>query len=279
MKKFTIVLFSILFSTGLIAQNTDSLLISLGIGDELPKEDKFFFKSFFEDGKALLLSPKNIVTIKKAEFWAPVMAATIFAVSRDEAIYKDFKDYQTKHSWVDKLSPVITFGGDNRTVLGISGLFYLGGLALKNEKAKQTGIMCIEALGHAGILVTAGKFLTGRQRPSYDGTDQWHWFPSSFKVFDHEPQSKYDAFPSGHTIAAWSIASVIATQYSDHWIVPAIAYTFATSVGLSRLTEDAHWISDVIVGGALGYTIGRFIANKHKGTKWKLFRRVDTEIR
>jgi membrane-associated phospholipid phosphatase len=121
------------------------------------------------------------------------------------------------------------------------------------------------------LIVTVGKLITGRQRPSYDnGKDYWHWFPSTFKQLGSDPQPKYDAFPSGHTIAAWSVATVIAKQYKNYKIVPILAYTAATGVGLSRITQDAHWMSDVIIGAAMGYTIGSFIAKERKNTKWTL---------
>jgi membrane-associated phospholipid phosphatase len=40
--------------------------------------------------------------------------------------------------------------------------------------------------------------------------------------------------------------------------VPIVAYTAAATVGFSRLTLNAHYLSDVFVGGALGYSISRF---------------------
>jgi hypothetical protein len=46
-------------------------------------------------------------------------------------------------------------------------------------------------------------------------------------------------------------------QYSDTKAVPIIAYTVASLVGISRLTEHEHWASDVFVGGCIGYLCGR----------------------
>ena len=70
------------------------------------------------------------------------------------------------------------------------------------------------------------------------------------------PGSGYDAFPSGHTSMAFSIATVYAKMYDDYLAVPVIAYSAASLVGLSRLTEHAHWASDVFVGAVLGYCCG-----------------------
>jgi membrane-associated phospholipid phosphatase len=65
-------------------------------------------------------------------------------------------------------------------------------------------------------------------------------------------------FPSGHTIAAFSIATVVSRRYGNHRWVPYAAYGLAALVGFSRLSLSAHFLSDVFVGGALGYSISRF---------------------
>jgi membrane-associated phospholipid phosphatase len=162
-------------------------------------------------------------------------------------------------------------GGDNKIVLGAGGLFTLTGLITGNKKTEQTGLIILQTWLNAGLIVQAGKMLTGRQRPSFDaGIDRWRGFPASLNRYRGEPVSKYDAFPSGHTIEAWALATVIAEQYHDIKIVPVVSYTLATGVGLSRVTEDAHWLSDVILGAAMGYGIGRFMVREHQDTNWTL---------
>ena len=37
-----------------------------------------------------------------------------------------------------------------------------------------------------------------------------------------------------------------------------MSYGIAALVGFSRLTLSAHFVSDVFVGGALGYSVSRF---------------------
>jgi len=37
-----------------------------------------------------------------------------------------------------------------------------------------------------------------------------------------------------------------------------VAYGLAATVGFSRLTLSAHFLSDVFAGATFGYTIGRF---------------------
>jgi membrane-associated phospholipid phosphatase len=52
---------------------------------------------------------------------------------------------------------------------------------------------------------------------------------------------------------------VISRTYGkEHRWVPYAAYGLAALVGASRLTLSSHFLSDVFMGGALGYSISRF---------------------
>ena len=56
---------------------------------------------------------------------------------------------------------------------------------------------------------------------------------------------------------------MIAENYKDRLWVPITCYGLATVVGLSRLTEDAHWFSDVFVGAAIGFAVGKMVVRNH----------------
>ena len=155
--------------------------------------------------------------------------------------------------------------------IGTGSLLFLVGAVSGNKKAKQTGLIALQTWFHTGFIVQVGKLIFGRQRPSYEnGEDRWHGFPESLQRFKGGPVSKYDAFPSGHTIEAFGLATVIAEQYKDIKIIPVISYAIAAGAGLSRITEDTHWLSDVLLGAAMGYRIGKFMVRERKDTKWTL---------
>ena len=164
-------------------------------------------------------------------------------------------------SWVDKVSPAVTLLGDWGVDCGIAGLFFLGGVMLKDSKARDTGLMALETLLHTGFLVQVVKHLAGRQRPSVEnGQRLLASVPAAFfKRYSDRFFSRYDSFFSGHTVSAWGLATVIAENYQDHAWVPPVCYGLATLVGLSRLTEDAHWLSDVFLGAVLGYAVGKMV--------------------
>ena len=105
----------------------------------------------------------------------------------------------------------------------------------------------------------------GRQRPFWaDGVDHWSGPVGFFKRFRSGQQGRYDSFPGGHAITAFSLATVVAMQYQKSVWVPIVAYSVATGVGLSRLTLDKHWLSDVLVSGVIGHVIGRLVVRNHR---------------
>jgi membrane-associated phospholipid phosphatase len=61
------------------------------------------------------------------------------------------------------------------------------------------------------------------------------------------------------------MAAVIAHEYPRTW-VKILAYTTATAVSLTRYTGREHFVSDVAVGGFIGYFIGRHIFKLHCST-------------
>jgi membrane-associated phospholipid phosphatase len=214
---------------------------------------------FLKDEGEMWAAPFNL-DLKGSLVFASVLVGTGILIANDEAIYSHVKQYQRGHAWVDQVSPKITLLGDWGIDCGIAGLFILGGAALKDKKARETGWMALETLMHTGLLAQVIKHLAGRQRPLVEhGQDYWFGPAAFFKRYSEGYFARYDSFASGHTISAWGLATVIAESYKDRLWVPLTCYGLATAVGLSRLTEDAHWLSDVFAGAVLGYVIGRMV--------------------
>jgi membrane-associated phospholipid phosphatase len=105
-----------------------------------------------------------------------------------------------------------------------------------------------------GVAVVANLVLTGvlkegvsRTRPN-EGDDQ--------------------SFPSGHTSNAFAIAAVADAHYGRKAGIP--AYVVASLIGVSRIRRDAHWLSDVVAGAALGYLTGTTVVRQNSKTDRKL---------
>jgi hypothetical protein len=57
---------------------------------------------------------------------------------------------------------------------------------------------------------------------------------------------------------------VVASGYGRHRpLVRFAAYGLATAVSVARYTGTNHFLSDVLVGSAMGYGIGRYVYHTH----------------
>jgi membrane-associated phospholipid phosphatase len=78
------------------------------------------------------------------------------------------------------------------------------------------------------------------------------------------PDGSRYSFPSGHTSSSFATAAVLQRHYG--WKVGAPAYALASYVGASRLSENMHFLSDVLFGAGIGIVSGRAVTVGH-GTK------------
>lgn len=69
------------------------------------------------------------------------------------------------------------------------------------------------------------------------------------------------SFPSGHTASAFASATVVQRHYG--WKAGVPAYALATFIGASRLSENRHYLSDVIFGATIGIVAGRTVTIGH----------------
>lgn len=67
------------------------------------------------------------------------------------------------------------------------------------------------------------------------------------------PDGTAYSFPSGHTANVFAGATMLAIEYGEHYKwVPYVAYAGATAVGVMRMANNKHYISDVLFGAGLG---------------------------
>lgn len=71
---------------------------------------------------------------------------------------------------------------------------------------------------------------------------------------DRPDYSSFTSFPSGHTATVFAAAEWLRMEYGHRspWIGIA-GYAVATSVGVLRVYNNRHWVSDVIAGAAVGF--------------------------
>lgn len=159
-----------------------------------------------------------------------------------------------KSKGLDNATDAGNLVGDPFLHIGIAAAVYGGGILTDSPRWKESG----EMLGEAVILADATTFVLkeaiGRARPFVKG-DKGSFTPGRFK-------SDYDSLPSMHTSSSFAMASVMAAT-SESMATKALYYSAATFVGFSRIYQDKHWASDVVLSAAIGELCGRIVTAAH----------------
>jgi membrane-associated phospholipid phosphatase len=129
-----------------------------------------------------------------------------------------------------------TLGGGSVMVPIVAGLFVAGRFAPEGGEFRAASYDFMQAMIVTGAYSGILKYSVKRERP--DGSDSL-------------------SFPSGHTSVAFSLATVATSHYG--WKIGVPAYALATGIGLSRIEQNRHHLSDVIGGAALGLIVGRTV--------------------
>ena len=149
-------------------------------------------------------------------------------------------------SWDRTAKALVNLGGTPSAL--IAGGTYLAGIAFKEPEVRATGIDTLVTMGLAELLLTLPlKVAVGRSRPSADqGTNDFHPFNGG------------ESFPSSHTTQAFALASVIAGHADNPW-VSCVSYGLAGLVGVARMEQRQHFLSDVVGGGLIGTFVGKAV--------------------
>ena len=209
---------------------------------------------FLHDQKDLWTFPLRIA---KGHYLLPaaiVIGGTAGLIYADPHAMPYFRNHQKNLDDVnDIFDPMITTG----EVIALPAGLLASGYIRHDDREVSTALLATEAYGDSVVINLAIKAVTRRERPS-DVPPSGN-FEGTFFNGGKSPL-KGSSFPSGHSTAVWSVATVVAERYRHRgkpW-VPVLAYTLATAISCSRITEMAHFPSDVWLGASLGYTIAKY---------------------
>jgi membrane-associated phospholipid phosphatase len=124
----------------------------------------------------------------------------------------------------------------------VPNLAYSGGMLIKyyfspDNKALEQSFAMMKATLYSGALTTVLKHTVRQRRPG---------------------GGQKTSFPSGHTTTAFAFAAVVGTFHEWYYAVP--AYTIATAVAFQRLTNNNHYLHDVLAGATIGIAYGVGVA-------------------
>ncbi len=220
-----------------------------------PQPDRItgeYVKSYFTDTGRILASPAKW----DGSDWLKA-GLIIGATSGIYFVDADIRNFaqRNRSSVGNRFSTVGNDLGDPLYTLPALGLFYLYGHLYEDPKARRASLLAVESLAISGAFTWTIKLAAQRSRPFTEEPSS-SWNGPSLKNTD-------TSFPSGHTTAAFSVASVLAEEYGNNPFVPPIAYGLAALTGFARINTDKHWASDVFFGGAIGYFVGKAVVRYH----------------
>ena len=197
---------------------------------------------------------------------ASFTAMTLAITPADQQLANTVQDsILQKNTWLRRSAAVVREVATPGSVI-IGSTLYIVGRTGGNERMAEIGLHGLEALAVGGGVTFLLKGLVGRARP-YMGVDS----PRNFGLGRGFADEDYRSFPSGHTVMAFAAAAAV-TQTTDKWwpnttwyIGPAL-YGGATLAGLSRMYNNKHWASDVVVGAAIGTFAGLKVMRYHTET-------------
>jgi len=175
-------------------------------------------------------------------------------------------DVRIERSIHDACGSGCTSAGNALTTLGNwpvlaagMGIAWWAGERAGNERLAEASSLGLEALATTGLWNEALKQLTARARPPGGSLG------SFWNYGEPPPGQEVGSFPSGHAQIAFTVAAVYATVYRDRPWVAWLAYGTASAISLGRVALGRHFPTDVIVGGMLGASIGRFTVARARG--------------
>lgn len=164
------------------------------------------------------------------------------------------KVQETRGKTLDRAADAGNVIGNPFVHLGVAGAVWGGGLLADSPRWRDTGLMMGEAAVIADAATLVLKQAVGRARP-LTGSSKGSFRPFQFT-------SDYDSFPSMHTASSFAMASVI-SRTSGSVPVGVLSYATAAFVGFSRMYEDKHWASDVLLGAVIGELAGRVVTDHY----------------
>lgn len=209
-------------------------------------------KKFLRDEKDMWLFPAQLA---QGRHWIPtafIVGGTAGFIAADPALMRKFRQTDNFNDFNRVFRSSVTGG----LIAVVPVAFYATSLMRRDAYGQSTSLLAGEAVAHDTLLVIVTKAITRRARPSEfppNGRYNDTFFATHNSFF-----GKGSAFPSGHAMMSFSVATVFAQRYRRHKWVPFVAYGLAAAISFSRVSTGAHFPSDVFFGATLGYVIARY---------------------
>lgn len=220
---------------------------------------KSYLKSYWNSGLTVLSQPLHY-DWKDWTVVGGVAVATTLAFVYDDEIY-NLVDRTFSENQSNTISKCTDVFGEEYFILPSVALTYAISAINKDNRLRNVSLAALQSFVYAEVASAGLKVLTCRERPTANNqqptvngqqstanSQTWH---GPFATFEST------SFPSGHAMRSFALATTVAGFYPEKKWVGIVSYSLATMTSVGRVAGKEHWTSDVIVGAALGYFIGR----------------------
>ena len=192
------------------------------------------------------------VTRRELSGAAISVVATVLVAPLDKPVAGELQTAEwQKDEPLHSASQALAFaGGPGPFVLG-AGLFTVGKLT-RIPVLSGAGMHITASVLLAAALTGLGKGIAGRALPGVKTSEAFQWGRGF-----HSGNGPFVSFPSGHTAAAFAVASALTGEAaawrpgSERYVGP-VAYLTASAVAMARLYQHVHWVSDLPLAAAIG---------------------------
>ena len=217
------------------------------VGSRLYSDFRWSANNLEADGEDILKSPCHVGELLEnpSFYWTTLAAGAALGASfgLDEPARRAFREIGDK-----KGSNLEDWGG--LALLSATGALYAYGFAADDVRARRYALTGLLSTAVSGLLTSALKVSFGRDRPHQD-QGHWKWFNGG------------SSFVSAATTPAFALAADLSEYADNRWYVAVPAYGVAAAVGLGRMAQDAHWISDIVGSALLGVGTTELFLHMH----------------
>ena len=203
-----------------------------------------FIRQVLHDQRIVFTAPSRITT-RELRWLLPLAGGIAFLIASDG------RNMQERiHTTTTRDQSLAISNAGAAGLAAIPLYLFWRGWHEGDDYARDTGALGVRAAVDSLVVAEVISLATRRARPLADG--------GSGAFFGGGVGSS--SFPSLHAAGAWAVAAVIADRYPG-WLTKAGVYGLASAVSLTRVTGREHYPSDVAVGAALGWLVGRYVSH------------------
>jgi len=239
-----IFLILIVFSTSTFSQN--STTNKQNIGQKILSDASIFFS----DGAAYFSYPARMSS--NGWIYTAGIAGGLYLSMNADRYITDHIGRRTIESDIGNIPK--KYGNALYSGIATSAIYTVG-LLTGEDEVRKVGRMLFQSLAYSGVTNLALKTIFGRKRPYLnDGPWKFTWFS-----IDNDMQ----AFPSGHTTVAFAFSTVLAEYFHTLWSRIGF-YGIASLTAYSRVLDNQHWFTDVVLGALVGIAGGLHVISQEE---------------